>query len=241
MSCFLPDILHVKHLGTDPMYFGSVMKMLTHFIIEDGVNPDRNLRLLFEEIVAIYKHLKITDRYHTLKHSMIHPNGKKLPQLKGRGAQVKQMGPVLLLLFEKYMDKGNPCHVLVLRGLKHSVRIDELLDSTAVEYRLPLRDAQEVKQHCFEFCRVNATLITHFHKQAPPVNLFNFTIKAHYLMHLGLVADYIHPSLGSCYQGETLMQLAKKLVRSSANGSQPILATNTALLKYSYALAHDFR
>ena len=38
--CYILDVLHCKHLGTDPMYYGSVMRILTHHM---GGNPCDNL------------------------------------------------------------------------------------------------------------------------------------------------------------------------------------------------------
>ena len=92
---------------------------------------------------------------------------------------------------------------------------------------------------CFEFCRVNATLVLTFHRATPSVALFNCTMENHYLMHLGVAARYINPLVRSCYQGETLMQVAKKMVKASAGGSSLAHKTNAAMLKYSYALGFD--
>ena len=58
-------------------------------------------------------------------------------------------------------------------------------------------------------------------------------------MHLGLACRYINPLAGSCYQGETLMQLAKKMVKASAGGSSLTHGINASMSKYSYALGFD--
>ena len=97
--------------------------------MQGGVNPDDNLDVVWDDISSIYTDEHTRDRYHELKQSMIHPNGKKLPQLKGRGAQVKQLGPVLIKVFEKHMVADDVVQQLALRGLKCSVRIDEVLDA----------------------------------------------------------------------------------------------------------------
>ena len=99
--------------------------------------------------------------------------------------------------------------------------------------------AKDLEDMCFDFCGVNATLVLTFHRATPPLALFNCTMKFHYLMHLGLACRYINPLAGSCYQGETLMQLAKKMVKASAGGSSLTHGTNAAMLKYSYALGFD--
>lgn len=110
-------------------------------------------------------------------------------------------------------------HELALRGLKCSVRIDEVLDANQGPYVLPPAAAKEVEDMCFEFFRVNATLVLTFHRATPAVALSNCTMENHYLMHVGVATRYINPLVGSCYQGETLMQVAKKMVKASAGGS----------------------
>ena len=172
---------------------------------------------------------------------MIHPATKKVPQLRGKGSTIKAMGPILVVLFRKYMDATSPIHNLILEGLKLSVAIDRILDDHSGMYRLQKTPARKLEEHCFEFCRVEATLVRHFHQQVPPIQVFNYTIKNHYMMHLGLVAGYINPSLGSCYQGEALMQTVKFILRACANGANPRTASNTAIRKYAYAIAFEMR
>ena len=87
------------------------------------------------------------------------------------------------------------------------------------------------------YCRAMCTLINAYHKAEPPVGLFNYTIKAHYLMHLGVCARYTNPSFGSCYQGETLMQTCKSLFQASCRGSAALAACNTAMYRFVMARA----
>ena len=154
--------------------------------------------MVWSDIDFLYTEMHTRDRYHELKQSMIHPNGKTFPQLKGRGPQVKQLGPVLIKVFEKNMVAEDAVQQLALWGLKCSVRIDEVLDANQGLFVLPLAAAKEVEDMCFEFCRVNATLVLTFHRATPSVALFNCTMKNHYLMHVGVAARYINPLIGSC-------------------------------------------
>ncbi len=75
-------------------------------------------------------------------------------------------------------------------------------------------------------------LINPYHKADPPVPVFNYTIKAHYLMHIGLCARYTNPSFGSCYAGETLMQTCKTLFQASCRGNNALEASNQAMLRF---------
>ena len=114
-----------------------------------------------------------------------------------------------------------------------------MLDANQGLHVLPPAAAKEVDDLRFEFCRVNATLILTFHRATPSVALFNCTMENHYLMHLGVAARYINPLIGSCYQGETLMQVAQKMVKVSAGGSSLTHGANVAMRKYSCALGFD--
>ena len=241
ITAYLPDILHSKHLGTDPCFFGAVIKYLTHHLMNDGADPDRNLQYLFGEIKAEYRKQKVRSRYTVLTRTMVHPASKKIPQLKGKGATIKSLGPVLSVIFARKMDTESHIHVLILQGIKLSTRIDTILDDHQGFYRLPTRVAKTFQTACFDFCRTGAALVKHFHKLTPPVALFNYTIKNHYVMHMGLVAQFINPSLGSCYQGEGLMQVIKQIIKASANGATPKLAANTAIKKYAFALTFGIR
>ena len=145
---------------------------------------------------------------------------------------MKSFGKALLVVFRELMDKSDPKHHVVLRGLNLSVRIDDIMHDYASAYRYPPDIAEEYEAACFDYCRVAATLIKLYHKAEPPVPVFNYTIKAHYLMHLGLCARYTNPSFGSCYQGETLMQTCKQLFQASCTGSGPLEASNDAMYRF---------
>lgn len=241
ITIYLADILHTKHIGTDQPYYGSVIRYLTHSLINDGINPDANLQTLWQDIANLYKKFGAKDRSTTMRHTMALPQGAKLPHLKGKGGTIKQFGPVLEHIFLKYMQAGNVLHALTTRGLRMSVRIDEILAENKHTYRLPPDEAKEFRKCCFDFCKVECALIKKFHRSDPAIPLFHYTIKSQGLMHLGVVAGYINPSMGSCYQGETLMRTAKRVVASSANGSAPLVAANNAIEKYCYAVSFDLQ
>ena len=62
-------------------------------------------------------------------------------------------------------------------------------------------------------------------------------MKFHYMLELMLVSRYTNPLYGSCYSGEEMMGVVRKLVASCANGARPEVAANTALKKYTRGLA----
>ena len=151
--------------------------MLTHYILLG--DPQDNLIHVFTLIRKEYKRSKIWDRYPKLTPTMIKQSKAKLPLLKGKAARIKSFGRALVVVFEELMNKTDPKHLLVLKGLKLSVRIDTIMSMYSDEYIYPPAIAEEFEDSCFEYCRVIVTLINAYHKADPPVPVFNYTIKAH--------------------------------------------------------------
>ena len=237
---YIPDVLHVKHLGTDQSMYASAVYLLTHHSMPG--EPEDNLRVIFHSTQAEYRKQRIpqNDRYRCLNPTMVKQSKAKLPLLKGKAAKVKSFGFALVHVFQQHMNPSDPKHHLVLKGLKISVRIDTIMHQHADEYRYPPDIAEEFELACFNYCRVVGALIRAYHKAVPPVPVFNYTIKAHYLMHLGVCARYTNPAFGSCYDGETLMQTCKKLFQASCRGNGPLAASNQAMYRFVMGRAFKF-
>ena len=58
----------------------------------------------------------------------------------------------------------------------------------------------------------------------------------HYLLHLGICAQYVNPSLGACWAGEDLMLIVRRLVKSCSFGVRPAKGQASAMEKYAFAL-----
>ena len=82
-----------------------------------------------------------------------------------------------------------------------------------------------------------SALIAHDH---PGVALYNVTTKSHYLMHLGMIAAFVNPSMGACCHGEDLVKVVTKVIPSCANGSKPAVTLRSAIDKYARALSFEF-
>ena len=163
---------------------------------------------------------------------MVEQSKAKLPLLKGKANKIEAFGSVLVIVFQQFMNNADAKHLVVLKGLKLSVRIDEIMRQYVDEYRYPPDIAKEFEACCFEYCRVMVALLNAYHKADPPVALFKYTIKARYLMHLGICARYINPSLGPCYACEALMQTCKQIFQASCRGSDALVAPNTAMYRF---------
>ena len=124
----------------------------------------------------------------------------------------------------------------VARGLQLSITIDELIHSHTGEYVLPPNIGRKVRKCCFEFNQTVTWLIQKLH---PGVQAFHYTIKSHYLLHMGLVSEYINPELAACDQGEDLMKVVKRLIGMCTRASPGHVAARTAMKRYVHGLGLD--
>ena len=134
------------------------------------------------------------------------------------------------------MNVNDAQHRDVLTGLVCSARIDAQLEEHRGKPRLPPTAREEFRDMCFEFVSAQASLVTFYH---PTVPLHNTATNTHYLMHLGMVADFMNPSQGACWQGEDMMRVSRRLMASSAHGSKPEQTQMSAMDKYSRALGFE--
>ena len=111
---------------------------------------------------------------------------KSAPKLQGRAAEIKDMGPVMVKLWQKYGNMKLEVHRKIMIVLEGSVHCDETLADHPSDYVLPDEAADdliatshiylstwyEVSQHCKD----------------DDVPLFGMTAKAHFLQHCCLLS-----------------------------------------------------
>ena len=157
-----------------------------------------------------------------------------MPFLKGRGAQVRDLIEPALGTFKAFMDNRVQVQRHIRRALQALARMEELVRSTRGAYRLPPRAAAEYKDEGFVFLtRLNA-IRDEFGDAVP---LFHITIKAHYVMHLLCVSQYIHPDLCSTFKGEDMMRIVKKVISKCHAGTPPRKVVSKAMRRYTQALS----
>ena len=162
ISHYIPDEMHPKHLGTDKSYIGSTSKLLTHHILPG--TPDDNLKQLRREITEEYRQGDRTiTRFQTITKNMIHGKSKKIPELKGKAAQIMGIDRVVVVIWGRHMDHGNPVHMDVLAGLKASAGYDGLIKLYRGYPRLPPAARTEFRLMRFAFCQAQQALVNHFH------------------------------------------------------------------------------
>ena len=170
-------------------------------------------------------------RFNTLKLSM-YVNENHFPCLKGKAAEIRHFAAPLYDVVKRHLDRASPAHRQVHLGFVLILKLEEILDDHADAHTFPQEVADEFFKCAWGFVALSSAL-HQFYKERV---IFNYTIKFHYLLHLGLIGRHINPRLGWCYGGEDFMMKVKKLVQSSYRGSPAHIIPNKILTKYGRGL-----
>ena len=158
---------------------------------------------------------------------MFMPSSKKakasttLPLLKGKAAQVRHVLVPMLRVCNKFLNKHDAAHKKIIELLECAIRMEDAMDQHTGEYALPAGVGAQYKADAERFVKLNTALGHHYHHKkhrGKAMLIFHMTIKFHYLLHLGLVSQYMNPRCAWCYAGESLMHKVRILVQASCRG-----------------------
>ena len=113
---FYPDWMHCKSLGIDKHLLGSCLYVLVHSILPG--EPDANLAVIWADIEHFYEELNSECRYGLMRQTMF--TSKSQPKLKGKAAEVKCLGPVMVMVWQKHMNPNLRVHQKILVVLQGS-------------------------------------------------------------------------------------------------------------------------
>ena len=111
---FYPDWMHCKSLGIDKPLFGSTLYVLVHFVLTGTL--EENLAVVWRDIQSCYEKLGTENRYGHMRQTMFHT--KSQPKLKGKAGEIKDLGPVMVMIWEKHMNPNLLIHQKILVVLK---------------------------------------------------------------------------------------------------------------------------
>ena len=111
---FYPDWMHCKSLGIDKPLLGSTLYVLVHYILPGSV--EENLAVVWRDIEAIYDELDSENRYGHMRQTMF--TTKSQPKLQGKAGEIKDLGPVMVKVWEKHMNPNLLIHEKILVVLK---------------------------------------------------------------------------------------------------------------------------
>ena len=111
---FYPDWMHCKSLGIDKPLLGSTLYVLVHYILPGSV--EENLAVVWRDIETIYDELDSENRYGHMRQTMF--TTKSQPKLQGKAGEIKDLGPVMVKVWEKHMNPNLLIHEKILVVLK---------------------------------------------------------------------------------------------------------------------------
>ena len=94
---FYPGWMHCKSLGIDKLLLGSTLYVLAHYVLTGAV--EANVAEVWRDIQCFYEKLGAENRYGHMRQTMFHT--KSQPKLKGKAGEVKDLGPVMVKVWEK--------------------------------------------------------------------------------------------------------------------------------------------
>lgn len=111
---FYPDWMHCKALGIDKLLLGSTLYVLVHYVLPGTV--EQNVTAVWKDIEKCYAKLATENRYGQMRQTMFHT--KSQPKLQGKAGEVKDLGPVMVMVWEKHMNHNLLIHQKILLVLK---------------------------------------------------------------------------------------------------------------------------
>ena len=143
------------------------------------------------------------------------------PRLKGRAGEVKHLSKALLFVFDNNKDPDSQIHAMISLLMRRFIAMDDILDAYPphVYPKLPLEEAAAFENAGFEALACLTHVADHF-MRVEPLQLFNITIKAHYIVHIAVNAKFLNPRMAMCYGNEDYMHHMKRLVSMSIRGTK---------------------
>ena len=215
------------------------MQLFSLWLIKPKLNPKLNISMCscwLTEHASCWSNISsVTEAHNTpsrlsdLKRTMF-KRALKFPILKGKGAEIKHFAKPLHSVFEQYMGASCLQDRQIFAGLTACLDMEHLLDTHKDDYIMPKTAAAEFKDATHRFFQLNTIVGQHFHPML--TKLFHHTIKFHGLLHLGLIAAFMNPRMGSCFAGEDLMHKIKMIVQSCQSGSGGHVLVSKVMSKY---------
>ena len=222
---FQSDWMHTKSLRTDSSLAGSCLLFMATEILPGTI--DQNFSLIWAGAQQFYKENRIECRLSRLNHKMV--KHTPFPRLSAKAMEIRHLLPALEVLVRAWV--GNPFVAYFHRLVTVSCRLDKLVfDNKSFWLTAPEREA--LREGVFDYNQTLSLLVSHFHKAGKAS--CNYTIKNHYLLHIGLHAAKtgISPRLAFCYQGKDYMSVIKTLAVGSSRGIESAKLSEKMMPKY---------
>jgi hypothetical protein len=156
------------------------------------------------------------------------------PKLRGKAAEIKSFGRVLVDIFNRHHNPAIEIHREVLLMLRLNVQMEDILSEHRSQITLPPSAAAAFEEATSGHLLLYAQLAKHFAEEG--LQLFDLTSKFHLLQHLSLLARHVSPRCVWCFSGEDLMSRVQLLAQSCSRGVHPLSVVSKMARHYRIAL-----
>ena len=166
--------------------YGSVLWMLIHVLLKDYGTPQQNLERIWRDITRLYGEMQVENKYWIIRMSMFNTGSQ--PKMKGKAAEIKDLLPVLVVVWRMYYNEAKEVERNILTVLEGSAHLDLILTRHPSDLALPGPVADDLVATCCITLSTWYGVFLHFKAEEMPVPLFGLTGKAHLLMHCCLLS-----------------------------------------------------
>ena len=151
------DYMHAKYLGLDQFMFGAVLYMLVFVVMP--ADRQSNLEECWSFIKQYYKDHKVAHRFRYLNRPSMFVRKSGYAKLRGKAAEISDFGKPLLALWKSKMSAASQTHVQIKLMLLLNVRMEEIMEEHAAEFKFPPAAAKEFKETAFQMCQLQVMLM----------------------------------------------------------------------------------
>ena len=208
-----PDELHVVFLGTSMHLLGSVLWLLVYRLLPNS--PADNMNRIWSDIAELYRERRTPAQYSNIElKSFIDPAQPRAayPKLKGKGAEIKHLAPILLEIWRRHQRPGNDRDAWVLECLEHQCALQSIADESPHDLFLSDAQAATFRSTLDGYLRMYSRLAAA--ADAAGDLLFTVAPKHHLYWHLGQRAGWLHPRRGACFLDEDFVRRIKGIVEA---------------------------
>eukprot|EP00973_Karenia_brevis_P052573 7303475-Karenia_brevis.AAC.1 len=116
--------------------------------------------------------------------------------------------------------------------------MEEIVSSTTHLNKIPQPDADRLLRSTMIYCGL-VTKIGKEHYHAQNKEVFDYTIKFHYLIEIALRAPFLHPRKTWCYGSESFLQHVRSIIGRKAVATPELRVCNNAVQSYITCLQSE--
>lgn len=187
------DWMHSKYLGVDQYCYGSILALLTVQIMPND-DPQRNLNILWSDILSFYRENNTPVRYRYLNRLGMYLRKSGTPKLRGKAGEIRHLAPAMLYIWNRHKGAAaTTVHTMISALLKESCQLENHISDYKDALSFPPVVAKQFSKSCENMLTLQASLASHFIGEG--LDLFTLTSKAHMLQHIAMVSGCVSPRL----------------------------------------------